>query len=99
MANFFWFSDTQWARIEPTRGNFDEKAIQILELTQTTILSALHNLINSEEWGDPRGYVGSVAYSGNPVSVVPEPASAAMLSLGLLALAAAVRPRRERPRE
>ena len=36
--------------------NFDTKQVEILEITQTTIQSAMEELINSEQWGDPLGY-------------------------------------------
>jgi len=35
--------------------NFDTKAVVILEITQTTIQTAMEELIHSEEWGDPLG--------------------------------------------
>ena len=40
--------------------NTAEKKIQILELTQKTIMGALHNFINDVEWGDPRKYDVSI---------------------------------------
>ncbi len=58
--------------------NFETKAVEILELTQTTILSALQELIQSEEWGDPRGYSITINRKGEKLeteySVVPSPA-------------------------
>lgn len=58
--------------------NFDDKAIQILQLTQTTILSALQELIANEDWGDPRGYSITINRKGEALeteySVVPSPA-------------------------
>src|SRR5262249_12797233 len=44
--------------------NFDEKQIQILEVTQSSILSRLQSLINNEDWGDPREYSIMVTRSG-----------------------------------
>jgi hypothetical protein len=58
--------------------NFDTKAVEILEITQTTIQTALEELINSEEWGDPLGYGITVNRKGDNLeteySVVPSPA-------------------------
>jgi hypothetical protein len=36
--------------------NFNEKQIQILEITQTGILSKLEGYVKNEDWGDPREY-------------------------------------------
>lgn len=36
--------------------NYNEKKIQILEVTQTSIQEALFNLHSSEDWGDPKSY-------------------------------------------
>ena len=36
--------------------NYGDSAVQILEITQSTILAAITDLLNSEDWGDPRGY-------------------------------------------
>lgn len=58
--------------------NFDSKAIEILEITQTTIQTAMEELINSEEWRDPLGYSITVNRKGESLeteySVVPSPA-------------------------
>jgi hypothetical protein len=58
--------------------NFDDKAIQILELTQATIQRALTELIHNEDWGDPRGYSITINRKGESLdteySVVPSPA-------------------------
>jgi hypothetical protein len=55
--------------------NLDEKAIQILEITQSTILTALQELIQNEEWGDPRNYSITINRKGEKLeteySVVP----------------------------
>lgn len=57
--------------------NYAETAVQILELTQTTIQSALTDLIQSEDWGDPRGYDVTVIRKGSKLdteySVQPSP--------------------------
>ena len=44
--------------------NLDEKAIQILEVTQSSILSRLQTLVQNEDWGDPREYNITVTRSG-----------------------------------
>lgn len=36
--------------------NFDTKMVEVLEITQTTIQTAMEELIHSEEWGSPLGY-------------------------------------------
>jgi hypothetical protein len=58
--------------------NFDEKAVQILELTQATIQRQLIELIHNEEWGDPRNYTITITRKGEKLdteySVVPSPA-------------------------
>jgi hypothetical protein len=58
--------------------NFEDKAIQILELTQATIQRQLTELIHNEDWGDPRQYTITVTRKGEKLdteySVVPSPA-------------------------
>lgn len=60
--------------------NFETKTVEILELTQTTIINAIQDLINAEEWGDPTGYSLTVNKKGEKLdteySVVPSPAQA-----------------------
>lgn len=57
--------------------NADEKKIEILEITQNSILSQLEDLINSEDWGDPREYTLTVKAVGEKLqrkyTVVPSP--------------------------
>ncbi len=57
--------------------NYAEAAVQILELTQSTIQSALTDLIQSEDWGDPRGYDVTVNRKGSKLdteyTVQPSP--------------------------
>lgn len=36
--------------------NHDGEQIQILEVTQATIMAAIEDLVNNEEWGDPKEY-------------------------------------------
>ena len=70
-------SKTFWAFVA---WNFDTKAVEILEITQTTIQTAMEELIHSEEWGDPLGYSTTVNRKGENLetkySIVPSPAQA-----------------------
>lgn len=58
--------------------NFQTKSVEILEITQATIQSALKELIVSEEWGSPTGYSITVNRKGTDINteytVVPSPA-------------------------
>ena len=59
--------------------HFQAEEVQILELTQSTIIEPLQELISNEEWGDPTGYSLSVtrkgmSFSDTEYSVVPSPA-------------------------
>jgi hypothetical protein len=58
--------------------NFDTKQVEILEITQTTIQTAMEELIHSDDWGDPLGYSITVNRKGEGLeteySVVPSPA-------------------------
>lgn len=36
--------------------NYAESAVQILEITQATIQAGITDLVQSEDWGNPRGY-------------------------------------------
>jgi hypothetical protein len=63
--------------------------------TETAVVSLSYvNESNAAIFGVFSGYVSSFASSGLPVSTVPEPAEAAMLVAGLLAVGAAGRRRR-----
>lgn len=57
--------------------NLKEARVQILELTQQTIIGPIRDLINAEEWGDPRQYSLTVNRTGEGLettySVVPSP--------------------------
>lgn len=57
--------------------NYNAKAIQILEITQQTIQSAIGNLSKDEEWGAPFHYDIKVTKKGKDLdteySVVPSP--------------------------
>lgn len=58
--------------------NFETKQIEILQLTQSTLLYALQSLINSEEWGDPREYSVTINRKGEGLeteyTMMPSPA-------------------------
>jgi hypothetical protein len=43
--------------------NFDTKAVEILQITQTTIQTAMEEL-NNDDWGDPLGYSITVNRKG-----------------------------------
>lgn len=52
-------------------------AVQILEVTQATIQSAIANLVSSQEWGNPREYDITVTRKGSKLdteyTVQPSP--------------------------
>lgn len=58
--------------------NFATKAVEILEITQRTIIEPMQELIASEEWGSPTGYTLTVTRKGEGLSteygVIPSPA-------------------------
>ncbi len=53
-------------------------AVQVLEITQKTIMKEIQNLSHDEDWGDPKGYDIVVQKSGEGMdteySVMPKPA-------------------------
>src|SRR2546421_11829886 len=57
--------------------NFETKAVEILQLTQSTIQAQIEELTKSDEWGDPREYSITInrkgESSGTEYSVVPSP--------------------------
>lgn len=66
--------------------------------TETTVVTLIYvNDTDAAITGLFSGYVASYASSGDPVSAVPEPGSAATMLAGLLLAAAAVRRRRRAP--
>jgi hypothetical protein len=57
--------------------NYQQKAVQILEITQKTIMNGIKELVKSEDWGDPKGYDITVGKTGEKLetvySVMPSP--------------------------
>ena len=57
--------------------NYATKNVEILELTQSTIMSAMTNLIADADWGSPKGYDIKVTRSGQGIeteyAVSPKP--------------------------
>lgn len=45
--------------------NYDERMIQILEVTQNQIMNGIKALVDSKHWGDPKGYDISISRSGS----------------------------------
>jgi hypothetical protein len=44
--------------------NYEEKMIQVLEVTQAQIMNAVKGLVDSKHWGDPKNYDISISRSG-----------------------------------
>jgi len=36
--------------------NYEQKRVQVLELTQKTLMGGIKALVDNEKWGDPKGY-------------------------------------------
>jgi|APSaa5957512576_1039674.scaffolds.fasta_scaffold15758_2 hypothetical protein len=57
--------------------NYEEKAVQIYEVTQATIQQAIMALVKNEKWGDPKGYDISITKTGADLetkyAVMPNP--------------------------
>lgn len=57
--------------------NYEEERPQIMEITQSTIMSGIEALVNNAKWGAPQGYDIVVKASGDGMereyTVVPEP--------------------------
>lgn len=57
--------------------SYGAKRVQILELTQSTIMGAMQALIKNEKWGDPAQYDVTITKKGQKLeteySVMPEP--------------------------
>jgi hypothetical protein len=45
--------------------NYQEEKVQILEITQKSIMSAIEVLVKDEDWGDPKGYDIVVTRTGD----------------------------------
>ncbi len=54
--NYFW-AMVVW--------NYSEKRVQVLSLTQKTVMSALYSLEQNEDWGDLKGYDIEITKSKN----------------------------------
>jgi len=61
--------------------NYEQERVQILEITQKTIMSAIKALVDNSKWGDPKGYDISITKSGEGLeteyAVMPNPHSEA----------------------
>lgn len=44
--------------------SYNDKAIKVLEITQKTVMAALFNLEESEDWGDMKGYDITITKTG-----------------------------------
>lgn len=44
--------------------NYNTKKIQILELTQVSIMGAIKALVDNKKWGDPKGYDITITRTG-----------------------------------
>jgi len=57
--------------------NYKDEKVQILEVTQKGIMKAIRNLVNDEDWGDPKNYDLVVTREGEGLeteySVNPKP--------------------------
>lgn len=58
--------------------NYDTKNVEILQLTQSTVQSAITNLVKDEDWGDPKQYDIKITRTGEgfdtEYTVSPKPA-------------------------
>lgn len=45
--------------------NYEEKRVQVLEVTQKTVMGAIKAYVDNEAWGDPQGYDFVVTRSGS----------------------------------
>ena len=60
--------------------NYEAKKIQVLELTQKSIMNPIESLVKNPKWGSPKGYDITITRKGTGLSdteynVVPEPHS------------------------
>lgn len=65
--------------------SYEDKQIQILEITQKTVIASIADLARNDEWGDPRGYDLLVTRSGEGLKteykVMPYPAKPTALEI------------------
>jgi MYXO-CTERM domain-containing protein len=84
-------SDSDGVGSQFVRFTFDAFALGLFgpfeDVETTTVSLVYENDTDAAITGLFSGYVGSIAYSGNPVSAVPEAGGAAMFLVGLAALA------------
>ena len=84
-------SDSEGVGSQFVRFTFDAFAVGLFgpfdDVETTTVSLVYENDTDAAITGLFSGYVGSIAYSGNPVSAVPEPAGATLFGVGLVALA------------
>jgi hypothetical protein len=61
--------------------NYEESKVQVMEITQTTIMSAIEALVSDASWGSPKGYDIAITATGDGLdreySVLPKPHSEA----------------------
>src|SRR3990167_700487 len=60
--------------------NYEEKRVQILEITQKSIMQPIQALVKNPKWGNPKGYDISITRKGTGLldteySVIPNPHS------------------------
>lgn len=59
--------------------NYNSEAIQILEITQSTIMSAIKAIVDNKKWGNPQGYDITISRVGSGMeteySTMPNPHS------------------------
>ena len=57
--------------------NYEESKIQIMEITQKTIMNAIKALVDNEKWGDPKEYDITITKTGDgfetKYTVMPNP--------------------------
>ena len=57
--------------------NYDTKSIQVMEVTQKTIMEGIKALVDNSKWGDPKQYDISITKTGEKLdtsyNVVPNP--------------------------
>ena len=44
--------------------NYTENSLQVMEITQVTIMNAVKALVDNEKWGDPKGYDITITRTG-----------------------------------